>query len=388
MRCSVPASTQTCRSAAATAPSSCRYADATLRSHWSSTACSASARCIVRRCRACWTARRAGKRCSTPAPACTGRPCGRLAVPAHREGCAAVQGAARPARRARPRQGRGRRAGRRQGRHGHRRNARRDLRVAARRRPRAPVPDPARCPVRNRAGRAACRRRGALRRCRPAPRRRPCRAVGVDACDTPVRDRRARRSDAACARPRGTFRRAGRRRGARGARDEPRRRRGAGVDRAGQGHEARWPQSAPAARVRRLRQRRGTIVLAAPPRLAGARRHLRQRPRARRRHARRRVAPCRLEVHQAEHVEGRHRGGRVADRQRLHVEGPARGAGRQRGGIFVGGRSPSARPVRRRGDRGRQCRLVALRDARERRRQRPRVRHRRPGRTSSGRSSR
>jgi prolyl oligopeptidase len=79
---------------------------------------------------------------------------------------------------------------------------------------------------------------------------------------------------------------------------------------------------------------------------------------------------------QAQHLEGRHRGRRMADRERLHEPRADRGVRRQRRRHLRRARDHrAAGPLQGRGDRGRQRRFDPLGDARQRRRERSRVRH-------------
>ena len=164
---------------------------------------------------------------------------------------------------------------------------------------------------------------------------------------------------------------------ARGAREEPRRRRGAAVDREPTRRPTRRLEPHDPLRLRRLRHHRRPVVQSAQLRLAAARRRLGRRARARRRRVRRGVASCRAQDDQAQHLEGRHRQRRVADRQWLHVEGQARHLRRQRRRHLrrpLDHRAP--RPLRRRRAGRGHLRRAPLRDQRQRRRQHPRVRHR------------
>ncbi len=233
---------------------------------------------------------------------------------------AALPRAAHAARDPRSREGRGGRARRRQRRRLDRRGPGCVLRDAAAGPGHAPLP---RAP---RQGRQAGTGRAALRR----PRRHLVRGFAAGRRHLP-----ARRLDPGVEIPRlragagrrelpapeaaRQVRRAGGPGRARSPREEPRWRRGPDVDHLARRHQAGREQPDDPLRLRGLRHRRGSGVEPAPAGLAGAGRRLRACARARRRRVRRRVAPCRPEDHQAQHLEGRHRGSRVADRAGLHV---------------------------------------------------------------------
>ena len=106
------------------------------------------------------------------------------------------------------------------------------------------------------------------------------------------------------------------------------RREGADVSRPQEGAGARRQQPDVDVRLRRVQHRDDAGVQLAAHRAARAGLRLRQRQHARRQRVRRSVARRGDEDEEAERVRRLHRGGRVADRQQVHVAREARGAGR------------------------------------------------------------